>query len=98
MNYRNPFGMAEEAYADFCADHLEQQILHEGPELVAAFIAEPVMQAHGVQIAPPSYFQRVREICDQIRRALDQRRSDHRASAAPATGSRSNGPASCRTS
>ena len=62
MNYRNPLGMDEEAYADYCATMLEQQILHEDPDLVAAFIAEPVMQAHGVQIAPASYFQRVREI------------------------------------
>ena len=65
MNYRNPFGMSDEQYADHCATALEQQILHEGPELVAAFIAEPVMQAHGVQIAPTSYFQRLREICDK---------------------------------
>ena len=33
--------------------------------MVAAFIAEPVMQAHGVQIPPPNYFPRVREICDR---------------------------------
>lgn len=65
MNYRNPFNMEEAAYIEFCADYLEQQILREGPEYVAAFIAEPVMQANGVQIAPPSYFQRVREICDK---------------------------------
>lgn len=63
MCYRNPFGMEEEAYADFCAEYLEQQILREGPEYVAAFIAEPLMQANGVQIPPRSYFQRVREIC-----------------------------------
>jgi adenosylmethionine-8-amino-7-oxononanoate aminotransferase len=63
--YRNPFGMAYEAYGEFCAAYLEQQILHEGPEMVAAFIAEPVMQANGVQIPPPGYFQRVREICDR---------------------------------
>ena len=55
-NYRNPFGMDDEAYADFCADYLERQIQHEGPEYVAAFIAEPIMQAHGVQIAPRRYF------------------------------------------
>ena len=30
---------------------------------MAAFIAEPVMQAHGVQIPPANYFPRVREIC-----------------------------------
>lgn len=65
INYRNPFGMSDESFADLCATYLEQQILHEGPDLVAAFIAEPVMQAHGVQVTPASYFQRVREICDK---------------------------------
>jgi len=65
MNYRNPFNMEQAAYFDFCANYLEHQILHEGPELVAAFIAEPVMQANGVQVTPPSYFQRIREICDK---------------------------------
>jgi adenosylmethionine-8-amino-7-oxononanoate aminotransferase len=63
--YRNPFGMEEEAYFAFCADYLERQIQHEGPDLVAAFIAEPVMQAHGVQAPTADYFARVREICDR---------------------------------
>ncbi|MGF1626886.1 MAG: aspartate aminotransferase family protein, partial [Alphaproteobacteria bacterium] len=63
MRYRNPFGMAEEAYADFCADYLERQIQHEGPEYVSAFIGEPIMQANGVQIPTARYLQRVREIC-----------------------------------
>jgi adenosylmethionine-8-amino-7-oxononanoate aminotransferase len=61
--YRNAFGMDQTAYFAFCADYLEQQILHEGPELVAAFIGEPVMQANGAQVPPASYWQRVREIC-----------------------------------
>jgi adenosylmethionine-8-amino-7-oxononanoate aminotransferase len=63
--YRNPFGMEEEAYFAFCADYLERQIEHEGPDYVAAFIAEPIMQAHGVQVSSREYFARVREICDR---------------------------------
>jgi putrescine---pyruvate transaminase len=63
--YRNPFGMEEEAYFAFCADYLERQIQHEGPDYVAAFIAEPVMQANGVQVPTAEYFGRVREICDR---------------------------------
>jgi adenosylmethionine-8-amino-7-oxononanoate aminotransferase len=63
--YRNPFNMEEAAYYAFCADYLERQIEHEGPEYVAAFIAEPVMQANGVQTPTADYFARVREICDR---------------------------------
>jgi adenosylmethionine-8-amino-7-oxononanoate aminotransferase len=62
--YRNPFGMPDDEYEMFCANYLEHQILHEGPDLVSAFIAEPVMQANGVQPPSPAYFRRVREICD----------------------------------
>ena len=62
--YRNPYGMeSEEEYAELCAKHLERQIQFEGPDLVAAFIGEPIMQANGAQIPPKSYWQRVREIC-----------------------------------
>jgi adenosylmethionine-8-amino-7-oxononanoate aminotransferase len=44
---------------------LERAILREGPDTVAAFIAEPVIGAGGV--IPPSadYFPRVREVCDR---------------------------------
>jgi putrescine aminotransferase len=63
MRYRNPYGMSEEDYADHCASHLERQIQFEGPDLVAAFIAEPIMQANGVQIPTKAYLQKVREIC-----------------------------------
>ena len=47
------------------ADALEAAIRREGPDTVAAFIAEPVMGAGGVIVPPPSYFPRVREICDR---------------------------------
>ena len=65
MRYRNPYGMDDDTYADHCAMHLERQIQFEGPDLVAAFIGEPIMQAHGVQVPPDRYWKKVREICDR---------------------------------
>jgi putrescine aminotransferase len=48
-----------------CADDLETVIEREGPETVAAFIAEPVIGAGGIIPPPEDYFARVREICDR---------------------------------
>ena len=47
------------------ANLLEEAILREGPETVAAFIAEPVQGAGGVIVPQDNYFSRIREICDQ---------------------------------
>lgn len=47
------------------ADLLEEAILREGPETVAAFIGEPVQGAGGVIVAPDDYWPRIREICDR---------------------------------
>lgn len=65
MRYRNPYGLDEETYSDICVAHLERQILLEDPELVAAFIGEPFQQANGVQIPLPSYWKKVRALCDK---------------------------------
>ena len=45
------------------ANALEDAILREGPETVAAFIAEPIQGAGGVIVPPADYFARIREIC-----------------------------------
>ncbi len=41
---------------------LEQLILAEGPETIAAYIAEPVTGASGVIVAPPGYFEGVQKL------------------------------------
>jgi 4-aminobutyrate--pyruvate transaminase len=55
-------GESEEAFAARLADSLEQLILHEGPDTVAAFFAEPVMGAGGVLVPPATYFDRIQPI------------------------------------
>lgn len=55
-------GLPQEA-GRVAAAALEEAILREGPETVAAFIAEPVQGAGGVIVPPDDYFPRVREVC-----------------------------------
>ncbi len=51
---------------EMTAQALEDAILKEGAETVAAFIAEPVGgSSTGASVPPKDYFKRVREICDK---------------------------------
>ena len=52
-------GETEEAYSSRLAEELDREILDEGPETVAAMIAEPVMGAGGVLVPPKGYFEKV---------------------------------------
>ena len=47
------------------ADAIEQMILAEGADQIAAVILEPVQNAGGCLVPPPDYWRRVREICDR---------------------------------
>ena len=47
------------------AEAVEQAILKEGADTVAAVIAEPVMGAGGVIVPPDTYFPKLREVCDK---------------------------------
>ena len=46
------------------ANELEKEILRQGPDTVAMFIAEPVQGAGGVIVPQADYFAHIREICD----------------------------------
>lgn len=63
-HYRHALpGETEEQFAGRLADELEQTILREGPETVAAFYAEPLMGAGGVIVPPRGYWEKVQAVC-----------------------------------
>lgn len=63
--YRNPYTDDPEALAAICAEQLEREIVFQGPDTVAAFIAEPVQGAGGVIVPPQNYWPAVRQVCDR---------------------------------
>ncbi|HYP73245.1 MAG TPA: aspartate aminotransferase family protein, partial [Microbacterium sp.] len=58
-------GTTEEQFGVWAADRIEEMILFEGADTVAAVFLEPVQNSGGCFPPPPGYFQRVREICDR---------------------------------
>jgi 4-aminobutyrate--pyruvate transaminase len=55
-------GESEQAYATRLANNLEQLILREGPDTVAAFFAEPLMGVGGVLLPPDTYFEKIQAV------------------------------------
>jgi 4-aminobutyrate---pyruvate transaminase len=65
-HYRSAFeGESEEDFATRLAAQLEELILREDPDTVAAFIAEPVMGAGGVIVPPATYFEKIMPVCEK---------------------------------
>ena len=56
-------GESEEDFAARLAAELDALIVKEGPDTVAAFIAEPVMGAGGVIVPPRTYFEKIMAVC-----------------------------------
>ena len=63
--YRSDFGVEGEQADIMAAKYVEQEIINQGPETVAAVIGEPISTAAGVHVPSPIYWQMLREICDQ---------------------------------
>ena len=63
--YRNPWDEADpERLAGLCLRALEEEIVFQGPETVAAFIMEPILGAGGVIVPHESFMPGARAICD----------------------------------
>ena len=63
--YRHPLGKDDAAFCNWLIQGIEERILFEGPETVAAVFLEPVQNAGGCFVPPEGYFPRVRELCDK---------------------------------
>jgi taurine---2-oxoglutarate transaminase len=59
------WGAAEPEPVEESLRGLEEVIMYEGPQTIAAFILEPVVGTNGILVPPDGYMQGVREICDR---------------------------------
>jgi putrescine aminotransferase len=63
--YRCPYGLAYPDCDLKCATDIERAIEFENPEMITAFIGEPIMQGFGALAPPREYWPIVREICSK---------------------------------
>lgn len=58
-------GESEAQFVDRLAGELEKLILREGPDTIAAFIAEPINAGGGIIVPPKAYFARIQAVLDK---------------------------------
>jgi putrescine aminotransferase len=63
--YRNAYTQDEAELGRIVAAQLEREIAFQGPDTVAAFIAEPIQGAGGVIVPPANFWPLVREVCSR---------------------------------
>jgi L-2,4-diaminobutyrate transaminase len=54
--------MSEEQFSQLCADRLEEMILAEGPDTIAAFIGEPILGTGGIVPPPAGYWAKIQAV------------------------------------
>ena len=59
---REDRSQSEEQFADHCAAKLEELILAEGPDTIAAFIGEPVLGTGGIVPPPRTYWEKIQAV------------------------------------
>jgi taurine--2-oxoglutarate transaminase len=63
--YRCPAGHPDPCPVCTGAPHLEEILMYEGPETVAAVILETVTGTNGIIVPPDGYLRSIREVCDR---------------------------------
>ena len=63
--YRCPFGASEETCHRQCVSHIEEVVQMEGPQNIAAMLAEGITGTNGLLVPPDDYWPRVRALLDK---------------------------------
>ncbi|MGH8444987.1 MAG: aspartate aminotransferase family protein [Solimonas sp.] len=63
--YRCDYKLSHPGCGILCASMIEKAIIHEGPDTIAAIIAEPVPASASIYAAPQEYLPMLREIADK---------------------------------
>lgn len=66
FHQHNP-NISEEDFAKDYVKHLEEIIMYEGPETIAAIMIETITGTNGIIIPPDGYLQGVRELCERYK-------------------------------